>query len=127
MSSDHLVGAALSLGILALGALARWISSATRREGAADVVATATTTALARMELKLDALMASIAEVREARVRLETEHDSTVERLARAEARLDALDARITRVDDARHDLGNTLHARLNAMGAPPAPPAKAP
>lgn len=132
MSSDHLVGGALSLGILALGALARWISSATRREGASDVTIPALAASLARMETKLDQLAASIGEMREARARLEAEHGSAVERITSNSERINALDARLSLIDDritrvdgahteARHSLRAELHALLKG------PPADAP
>lgn len=101
---DALVGAVGTVVVGLVGAgvagLVRWLSSATRREGASDVTTASLATSLARMESKLDTLTAGHAEGREARVRIDAELSAMREAHAAAVARLDGLDARITRVDE---------------------------
>lgn len=110
---DTLAGAvgAVVVGLVLAGiaGLARWVSSATRREGANDVTTSSLAASLTRMEAKLDALASGHAEGREARVRIDAELAAVRENAAAVVARLDGLDARITRVDEqhvaARHAL----------------------
>jgi hypothetical protein len=110
---DTLNGAvgAVVVGLVLAGiaGLARWVSSATRREGASEVTTSQLATTLARIEARLDALASGHAEGREARVRIDAELAAVREHAAAMVARLDGIDARVTRVDEqhttARHAL----------------------
>lgn len=121
MNADAILGALASAAVIAavLG-LARWVNAATRREGVSEATSNTVSAALARMDTKLDQLVASIAEMREARVRIETEHAGTVERITRAENRISANAARIDQIDakhtDARHAQTEHLRGVIRAV-----------
>ena len=110
---DTLTGAVVTIAVGIVGAgivgLVRYLSSATRREGATEVTTSQLATTLARIEARLDTLASGHAEGREARVRIDAELAAVRENAAAVVARLDGLDARITRVDEqhtaARHAL----------------------
>jgi hypothetical protein len=110
---DALTGAVVtvvvSLVLAGLVGLVRWLSSATRREGASEVTTSQLATTLARIEARLDTLASGHAEGREARVRIDAELAAVREHVAAVVARLDGIDARVTRVDEqhttARHAL----------------------
>jgi hypothetical protein len=97
----------------AIVGLVRWLSSATRREGASDVTTASLAASLARIEARLDTLASGHAEGREARVRIDAELAAVRESAAAVVARLDGLDARINRVDEqhvaARHALRSEI------------------
>lgn len=115
---DALVGAVgtvvVGLVVAGVAGLVRWLSSATRREGASDVTTASLATSLARMESKLDALTAGHAEGREARVRLDARLDTHGTQITELKDAVAAVDARVADVDkrqtDARHALRNELH-----------------
>jgi hypothetical protein len=110
---DALTGAVatvvVSLVLAGIVGLVRWLSSATRREGASEVTTSQLATTLARIEARLDTLASGHAEGREARVRIDAELAAVREHAAAMVARLDGIDARVTRVDEqhttARHAL----------------------
>lgn len=110
---DALTGAVATILVGLVGAaivgLVRWLSSATRREGASEVTTSQLSAQLSRIESRLDALASGHAEGREARVRQDAEMSAQREHTAAIVARLDGIDARITRVDEqhtaARHAL----------------------
>jgi hypothetical protein len=110
---DALTGAVatvvVSLVLAGIVGLVRWLSSATRREGASEVTTSQLATTLARIEARLDTLASGHAEGREARVRIDAELAAVREHVAAVVARLDGIDARVTRVDEqhttARHAL----------------------
>lgn len=110
---DALTGAVVTVIVGLVGAglvgLIRWLSSATRREGASEVTTSQLATTLARIEARLDTLASGHAEGREARVRIDAELAAVREHVAAVVARLDGQEARITRVDEqhttARHAL----------------------